>query len=245
MGAWLGLGGLAGCAPQPLDLGPALFSVYLGSQTDLADLLSLRIDSWSVWMTDLRFGSPVDELPIDDAALRVAFGGSRIALETSGGGLYGALSLGNAALSVPPGTWATVEAIEQGRFVSSSAQIPQVLRLEEEPGPVEAGEPLVVSLPGGWQGDYDHVLASLVTEQGVVWSNHPSTLRGWLELASGPSEVTDLVVPTEVLAPGTEGALAVHFLRQLDREVIFTGPVNQPVSTFLAGTAWLVPVEVL
>lgn len=245
MWRWVVAAGLAAaCAPKDLDLGPAVIAIHLGSDTDLAELLSFRIETWLVWAVDVRFGAPLLELPIEGAEARVALDGDRLALAEVGRGLYTTATLGLAPIA-SEGEQASVEILHGGDRLAMTVRAPPVLRLDALPAPHPAGRDLELPLPAGWQDDFDFLLASLITDAGVVWSNHPITLEQWSAFVSEPVDDRELIVPGDALISGQRGALAVHFLRYLDPEVRFDGPIHEPLSMFLSGTAWLVPLEIL
>ena len=70
---------VSGCTRRPL--GPALIGVYLGSETDVASLLALRIDAWTALLANTRFGQPFEDLPISGASVQVVLDGERTPLE--------------------------------------------------------------------------------------------------------------------------------------------------------------------
>ncbi|MEZ4241518.1 MAG: hypothetical protein R3F59_36280 [Myxococcota bacterium] len=233
----------AGCVSGgPLDLGPAVIGVHLSTDTDVAALVPLRGGAVAALVTEVRSDRSAADAPIAGAAVEVRLPSGALPLAEVADGLYASSPLDAPALYAAPGTVSTVDVAVDGAAYGLGAALPPVLPLALDPGPYPPDEDLVVPLPDGWADDYDYVLAELVGPSGVVWSAQPTTLRGWLELLGDPPQPDALTIPAEALDPATVSALGVFFLQQLDRDAAFHGPVNEPASSYIAGTAWLEPL---
>jgi hypothetical protein len=237
---------LSGCIPQGgFDLGPALAGIYLGTDTDVEALVTLRAGVWVALLTEVRLdGAPAD-LPIRDGRVDVLVDGEVARLTPLPSGPYVTAPVDVPRMLTRPDHFGWLLADAGAGPIAMGAAMPPVLKLGLELDPHPAGEDLEVPLPDGWTDDYDYVLAELVGPEGVVWTDYPAGVGGWLGWLADPPQPDSIVIPSEALEGGPVAALGVHFLQQLDRRALFAGPVNEPVSTLVGGTAWLVPLTVL
>lgn len=235
---------LAGCAGgSGTDLGPGVLAVYVANETDVAGLFALRAGFGVAVGIEVSTDPAHGGAPLEGAQAAVAtVPGDWVPAAEASPGLY--LTGLDEALRLPEaGDPVGFDLVHEGRALGLSVAVPPTLRLPLTGYTVAEGESLVVDLPEGWSDRYDHVVATLLSPEGeVVWDSLPTSAGDWLDVLARPPRPTTLTVPAHALQG--DRVLAVAFLRQMDLDVAYEGPINEPVSGLWAGSAWLVPVAV-
>ncbi|MFT4624407.1 MAG: hypothetical protein ACI8PZ_003066 [Myxococcota bacterium] len=226
------------------SLGPAVIGVFLGNDTDLAGFLHLRSGKVVVVAAETALSGIDADATITGATVTAEVGPRAVIAPEIGDGLYETPDGASTSLYATVGDRVGLELVGDDRL-GISAIVPPVLQLEIPLTAYPADEPMVVDFPKRWYDDYDQVLAQVYDEDGeMLWSNHPRNARGWLKVLSRSSIARKIELPKRILEPGETVVLAVTFLQQLDEDADLTGPLNEPASSFWAGTAWLLPIPV-
>lgn len=240
--SWLVL--VSGCGPleRPSDLGPAVLALYLGNDTELLERAELRSGTAVVFATEVHsegFG-PRDALR--GAFVEVETDGIMVGASALSPGAY--VTAPREARNLAPTDHVAVSVTHRGRSLALEGPVAPVLRLPLSAYVGAAGEDLEIELPTRWWRTYPHVVHQVLDAEGtVVWTDRPLDLTAWIERLSDPPRPQVLRIPGEALTPGPH-LLASCFLQQMDAELVFDGPINEPFSGLWAGTAWLVPLEV-
>lgn len=101
-----------------------------------------------------------------------------------------------------------------------------------------------MELPARWWRSYTHVITQVLDLDGrIVWTDRPESIDAWILRLADPPQPRRVVVPGRVLDRGSY-VVAAAFVDQMDGELAFEGPINEPFSGLWAGTAQLVPLEV-
>jgi len=233
----------AGCTSTDIYLGPAVVTIYLGNQSELTDTVTLETGTALVFATEVYGDGIEDSDAIVGAEVTARTDGEAVPAEDIGAGTY--LTDIDEASELAPGDdrLVSVSLTEAERTVGLTGPIPEVEALPFDLINVAAGDDLVVELPEGWWDDTPYVVNTLATESGqLLWTDRPERLRDWIETLADPEKPREVVVPGRVVEEGSL-LFASCFLRQLDRQVTFDGPINEPFSGLWAGTAKLVSVE--
>jgi len=220
-----------------------VLALYLGNDTDVGTLLHLRSGTGVVFATEVTTDGFGPKGALRGAQVGVETGGILVAAPALSDGAY-LTPLAQAASLAPTGR-VGIAVAHRDRELAMEGPVATVLRLPLTSYDGVAGEDLEVQLPERWWRTYPHVVSQLLDANGaVVWTDRPETLEAWIGQLSDPPHPRELRIPGDVLQPGPY-VLASCFLQQMDLEVAFDGPINEPFSGLWAGTAWLVPVAVL
>jgi len=235
---------LVACAPPegPTELGPAVLSIYLGNDTEVADIVHLRSGSALVFGTEVDTEGIGPRDAIRGASVEVRTGDTVVPAEGLGQGAY-LTDLADARALAPTGE-VSVRLEKDGDVLGMTGPTPDVLVLPLEVLVGDAGEDLEVELPARWWRSYTHVITQVLDLDGrIVWTDRPESLDAWILRLADPPQPRRVVVPGRVLDRGSY-VIAAAFVDQMDGDLDFEGPINEPFSGLWAGTAQLVPLEI-
>ncbi len=232
-----------GCSPSGTDLGPAVMGVYLANETDVLGLFQLRSGMGIAVGLETSTRPDGDDL-FDEGLVQFDTSGTWVDAPKVGDGLF-RTGFDDAILLPEVGRPVRLQMERDGQLLTLEAEVPPTLRLPLKSLSARRGQDLVIDLPTRWYEQYDHVITHLLYEDGsVAYDTRPTSAGGWLDELASPPKPRNLTIPKEVFEPQDDLILAVSFLSQLDSEAVFSDNLNQPVSGFWAGSAWLIPVAV-